>query len=268
MLKQIMITASLAAILGFSITGYAQEPSPNMQKAFNALKQKLGDGWIIEWKEQRTGIKRIYKEHENWTKSRKTPSPSMQGTQKDIAMTFLKENASLFQLPADIGDLRVLRADDDGYVLFEQTFNGLPVFDRRIGVSMNLREGIYNVTNNYLPNINISTTPLLSEDDVIAIAQEDTLKNQMTTGDKSGGRNPIPIEEQKNPFTERPQLELGVYVTEKKEPVLVYKFILKALGDLVHTRYVIDANNGTIVHAGDSRMYGYDAVGARKYFLA
>jgi hypothetical protein len=160
-----------------------------------------------------------------------------------------------------IGDLRVEQVTDQGMrghhyyaVDIQQTFNDLIVFDRGFVVALDPEIGVNSAYGDYLPNINISTTPRLSKEDVIILAQEDTLKNQMKVHDKSGGLHQIPVEKQKRPFEEKPEPLLGIHLTDKNEPILAYRFNLKALGGLVITKYCIDANTGTIIYAGDAAM--------------
>lgn len=269
MLKQKMTIALLGVLFGFSILGYSQEQhNLDVLNAVNILKQKQGRDWVVEWNKQGSGVHRIYTKHRHWTKNSKSASPLIQENQKAVAMAFLKENANLFQLPADLGNTRVLSADNHGYVMFGQTFNGVPVFNRRIGVSFDVAGYIYNVTNNFLLNINISTTPQLSVEDVIVIAQEDTLKNRMVMINKSREKSLAVIRNPNNPFLKQPKTELIVYVTEKEEPVLAYSFdvVVSVIGGVIQTRYFIDANSGGILIAFDPNMYAFDAEGRANIF--
>lgn len=254
----------LAIMLSFSISAYSQDTE--LLKSVNTLKQNLGVGWIVEWNEQGTGLQRIEKDKEIEI-ARKgkmvslTKSDEMFGKPEEIAMMFLRNNATLFQLQSDISDLQVSSVRNQFanqyYVDIQQTYNGLSVIDRGIGVLVDTKKGIEGIYNSYVPNINISTTPLLSEDDVIAIAQEHTLQNRMIVIDKSGKSHPLSFKQKQNPFTEKPKLELGIHVTQNNEPILVYRFNLKALNGQIFTNYLIDANNGQILFSKDTRQYAY-----------
>jgi Zn-dependent metalloprotease len=251
MLKHTLIISIFAAILGFSVTGYTQELNPSVLEMVGELKQKLGAEWIVELNPQGTRIVKIEKKPNG---AKKNPVIK-QGKLEDIGMAFLKENARFLQLRVDLADLKVepintLDIDYNSDYMFDvqQTFNGLPVSSCGLSVEINPREGVTRIYNNYIPNINISTLPLLSEDDALAIAQEDTLKNHMEVPDKFGEMQPIPIKEQKNPFTERPVFELGIIIKEEtEEPILVYRFNLEALKGRVNTFYILNADTGAFI---------------------
>jgi Zn-dependent metalloprotease len=254
-LKNSLILVTCSLTFCFSVAGYAQQYNPTVVKAINSLKNKLGTDWIVDLNNS-SGLGILIEKKLNRSKKAKSPFKAIKP--ENIAMAFLKENASFFLLPANMGDLSVREAINEDFsgenrpdysVTFQQTFNNLPVYDRGMLVRVDQIEGIYAVYSTYFPNINISTTPLISEDNAISIAQEDTLKNHMAIPDHSGGSRPIPIEEQKDPFTERPQMELGIHITEKEKPFLVYRFYLKALGDRLFVNYVINANSGAIIYA-------------------
>jgi Zn-dependent metalloprotease len=274
LLKHTVIIASLGVILNFSVMGHAQEKDPSVLKAVIALQQRqLGSDFHIEWNKDGSGIDRIEKER-NWTKnSQKSASLLKLKKPEDIAINFLKENASLFQLPTDVGDLHVkgvqdmtVRGRGDYAVEIEQTVNGLPVINRGLAVFIDQIDGVYIVNNNYQPGINISTTPVLSADEVITIAKDDTLKNHMIMRGKSSGESfPITIEERKELFPEKPELILGIYIAEKKEPILAYSFTLKILGIRYILNYLIDANSGAIISVGDPSMHAR-ATGQSKVF--
>ncbi len=117
--------------------------------------------------------------------------------------------------------------------------------------------GIELVSSSYLPHINISTAPLLSEDQVIDIAKEDTLKNHMRAYDKWKGYHPVTIDDHKNPFPELPKPKLIVYVTDQDQPILAYTFDMPVIAKdaYIHMRHIIDANNGIILSAGDPSIH-------------
>ncbi len=237
-------------------------PSAIAQKSVNQLKQKLGGNWLVEWNKQGTALKSMVRDTQN--KSSNSPSSSNKKLtpdkiKKDIAINFLKTNFSLFQIPPDLDDLTVEEVRDYGsggtayccVVPFVQTFNSIPVTNKYVMVTVNENGIIDGVFNHYQPNINIFTTPLLSKADVIDIVQEDALQKLQKILNKNGRSFPIFTEKQKKIFAEKSELTLIVHVNSKQQPVLAYEFYLHTADDSVNIKYLIDANSGIIIEAGD-----------------
>ncbi|MFZ2727213.1 MAG: hypothetical protein WAX77_13235 [Methylococcaceae bacterium] len=256
MLKGIII---FILAFSFSTLAYPQTPVSSLLKEITLFKRHNAGKWTITWNPQKTQILLLSKEL-NYRNKKRKHTPILHN-QAALAMAFLKQNAKLFKLTTNLHDLQISRADDDGLVLIRQTFNDLPVIHPRglngqIHLRIDSLEGIYYVYNGYMPHLSVSTTPLLSADEIIAIAQEDTRKNRMLTYTKTIGVHPIPLESQVEPFfTQKPKPELIIYIDKEKPPVLAYTFIQDALNRLVHLKYFIDANKGEILLAFDPIIY-------------
>ena len=264
MFKRTTLVASLIALFLICVHGYAEARNPVLAKRVDALKQRLGPGWKVQWNREGTALQSIWRDIdvvlERKLKRLSKVKPLLRpeesaGSREEVARSFLRNNADLFQVPADLGDLHlgVPRHALD----FQQDFSGLPVIGsnglyRGTSVEIDSNNVINSVTNNYLPRINISTKPQLTEDDVIAIAKEDLFKNHMEYYTKEGWRK-FNDDEQKKLVIEQPKPELFVYVTEKDNPILAYRFDLKALP--VEIKYFINANTGEIILAGRTRLY-------------
>lgn len=267
-MKKIIALLILGLLLGLPLNGYPQERNPQALKALKALKQKIGNGFSVEWSED--GSRIIGLEMAEWSEkqSRKIPSLSLPeeviGTPEEIATVFLKKNSELFQIHKDLADFRVENAQQQDeytyYVHLQQIFDGLPVLDSGIGVVMDIRDsrftlkGITSVISGYEPNINISTTPMLSEQEAITIAKQDTLKNHMVIFDKSGKRKVLGAEQRMLPIETSPHPERVIHISENEEPILVYRFRVEAAGGLVALEYLIDANTGTIIIAANTQQ--------------
>lgn len=265
MIIKIIAVSAVSLLLSLPSSGSAQERNPQALKALELLKQKIGNHFRVEWSEDGNRIKTIEMAEWNEKQIKKAPSLSLPqevaGTPEEIATAFLQNNSELFQVPKDLADLYVKEVQDqsDGsyFVDIRQTFNGVPVFGGEIAIVVNLNDsrytlkGIEFIRNDYVPNIDISTTALISKQEAIAIAKKDALQNPIIHRDKSGQSfrviefnkdNTAVISKEKN-------FKFGILITEQDEPVLVYKFFLSSV------QYVIDANTGTIIGVGDMAMY-------------
>lgn len=234
-------------------------------KLVKRLKQELGGTWFIEWNAQGTGLQTIVRDPLDKLKKKNIPSLTKLNvitteTIKNIANIFLRQNASLFQLPTDLTDFRVLGVHDYGsgftrhccVVGMQQVFNGLPVFEGRVYVYVDQNGVIDAVDSRFLPSIAISTTPILSATDAINAAKEDTLKKWQKARIKSGKLLPASIEEQEKLFPVKPNPKLGIHKSGKK-PELAYSFDLQIAleGRVTGIEYIIDANNSKIIEAND-----------------
>lgn len=269
MIQKIIAVSALGLLLSLPTSSFAQERNPQTLKALETLKQKIGNNFRVEWSED--GSRIIGLEMAEWSEKqiKKVPSLSQPqeviGTPEEIAITFLQNNSELFQVPKDLADLRrepIKEGMPGEYsVELQQTYDGLPVLERGIYINMNLKgtrftfKGVESVISDYVPNINISTTPLVSEQEAIAIAKQDTLQHHMVTFDKSGKQKALAAEQRKLPIKTSPHLERVIHVSEQEEPILAYRFRVEAAKGLVALEYLIDANSGTILRAGGTRQY-------------
>ncbi|MDD2724194.1 MAG: hypothetical protein PHH59_09275 [Methylovulum sp.] len=102
--------------------------------------------------------------------------------------------------------------------------------------------GIYLLGNNYLPGIDISITPTLSKQDILAIVREDARLQKLITSQ-------LP-----DTLAENAHLRLGVFGTENDQPILAYKLdALFANGD-VRATYFVSAHGGTILRFSAFRV--------------
>jgi Peptidase propeptide and YPEB domain len=266
----------LITTLLFSVTGYTQQPDPAVLEMSNALKQKLGAEWVVELNTQGTRIVGAKKEFDLVKRRRISTRllpwlPLKPKYLEGVALAFLKDNGHFFQIPADMAGLGIGEVEDTGNkarpdysVAFEQTYEGLPLLNKsRTVVYIDQIEGIYSVQSDYLPNIDMSTTPKLSEDDAINVLIKENHKYpgviKITIPDKSSKSKPkwhllTSIERQQAYITEKSQLKLGIYVTDNDTPILAYELKLNLSPD-PHRQSVltsvIDANSGAVVRQSE-----------------
>jgi Zn-dependent metalloprotease len=254
-LKAALIFVACSITFGFSVPVFSQQPNAAVLQMVNELGLKLGESWTVALNYEGTRIESAIKKLRH--RYRPILLPRSKHLESDV-INFVKENARFFQIPADMADLHTMGvnegADPNGVarivdtINFHQTFNGLPVFDRGIVVNIDRAEGIASIQCSYLPNINLPIIPRLSEQGAIAIALDQTYA--YTRWLKLLKLSPSEFK-RKQVSTNKPKLSLGIFVTEKETPLLVYSFDLKALSGLALTTYYIDANTGTIVMGYD-----------------
>lgn len=253
--KILLFLVFVGVILILPKPAFSQEKNPEALKAVQKLKQRMGSNIKTEWRGPN-----IVKLEGNLS----LPSP---GTPEETAKQFLKENAAIFQMPSDLSDVEIERMREDKigdkhlgyYVRFKQTYKGLPIFKGGgVGISLKQDKSVSTVSSSYLPNIDISTTPTLSENEAIDIAKDDHKKNcQYREGKRAEYKSCAGME---IIFKDNPYVQLGI--SEHGEKIyLIYKINLATEFPVYDSvEYVIDANSGTILDKGSLTVY-FDGTG-------
>ena len=141
--------ATLVALFLFASSAYGQvEPDPTRQAAWEQFKSRQGADWEVNWN-AKTGIPASI------VSGRTKP---YSGPPDKAAETFLKEHYRLFEMDPDLSDLRldtVRQVRNVHHVRFQQTYQGLPVYDAEYLVHI-LTDGRIIMTNGiYYPNIEV-----------------------------------------------------------------------------------------------------------------
>ena len=250
-MKKVLTVPLLIAMIGFPFASYSQAHDPQILQAIATLKGKVGNDFSISWNSQQTRVRTL---EGKLSRPGATKIATSTVTPDKIATDFLKSNNNLFKMQANIMDLRKKSMQQSlaGYhIEMEQSYEGLPVFNggAEVHVSNDSNKAVYLVHNYYLPDINISTTPALSKDEIIEAIKFDILQNYMTTEDITGAEKPV-YGKPSLIFKEQPKLELGIYNVEEK-PVLVYKVLLDIESPNKLLEYLIDANTGVVIESAN-----------------
>ena len=97
------------------------------------------------------------------------------GTPVEIARQYLSENAQMFQMKANLSDLTKVELHQNfgvSHVSFYQSVNDVPVFRSDVVVSINAENAVTFISNNYKSNLTISTTPNLTNQNALEIAEQ------------------------------------------------------------------------------------------------
>lgn len=225
--------------------------NPQIKRGMEALRKKTETGWSFLWNDSQTKIEFLQ------GKIPLANSSKISDRAEKIATNFLKENHELFQLRSYLEDLPIESVNEEGrnnYVVrFKQTFNGLPVLNGSVKISINEKKEIYMLHNYYVPNITLSTIPRLSEKDVIVIAKNHMQQNYMYTVSLAGR---LPYSGEVIYFSNRPPPLPKLAVFDFHEtPILVYEFYLDIQKPRVDLHYIVDANTGEIIESQNTIVY-------------
>jgi Fungalysin/Thermolysin Propeptide Motif/Fungalysin metallopeptidase (M36) len=164
-----------------------------------------------------------------------------------IVDQFLSDYADVFLMRGDPSTLEVQRVQDSpaGYHLsYKQTYEGLPVFNGSMEIHVARNGQISLVHNYFVPGINISPAPLLSEPEIINRALQDYLSTYRRPIDKSGRFTTYAGEELI--LKREIQPELGIF-DDNGTLRLAFKLIIFAESPFGLVEYIVDASSGNIL---------------------
>lgn len=193
------------------------------QTAWHHFKNENGPEWLVTWNE-RTGIPR--------TIFSGTSKKVYKGTPEEAARSFLKEHTMLFGMKADLTDLKLNRVhthDGITHVRFQQTHEGISVWEGDYLVHLG-PDGKVKMTNgNYYPSIEVPTNPGIGEKAA-----------RQTTLDDLGGNVPL---------RGKIDTELVIYPAGQNDKFfLTWKVLIPANAPVGGDwQYFVDASNGSII---------------------
>ncbi|HET6568479.1 MAG TPA: hypothetical protein VFG50_10980 [Rhodothermales bacterium] len=100
-----------------------------------------------------------------------------QGTPLEIARQFLDDHRKLFDLTSGLPNLAPVKIENHlraNHVIFQQTYEGIPVEGGIFAVNMTKKGEVYYVTADYLDDVQVErTSPAVSQEKAIDIAKSD-----------------------------------------------------------------------------------------------
>jgi Fungalysin/Thermolysin Propeptide Motif len=185
------------------------------------------------------------------------------------ARSFLTENASLFGLKPDLGDLRVLstiQTKSSGHVEFQQILNGLPVENARIRVNLSKDGRVLEVKNSYQPFAVAPATPRITREQAVETAIQELLnpKDKPTPGKPERANRPpppAPLSREQLQLSSDPLVNDEYFVTGGGNPRRAYKVLIRAKVPLAIREVIVDADNGQILRSRSLINYFDDGTG-------
>ncbi|HEX8459541.1 MAG TPA: M36 family metallopeptidase [Pyrinomonadaceae bacterium] len=224
-------------------------PTAAQLQALNTLKENLGDAQVTaRWDKTTGSVDTIM----DFASQASTLEPEA------AAREFLQANAALFGI-TDMTTLRLKRntpALGGNLLYFEQTYQGLTVAGRGVGVILDGDGRVKSVSGPYQKNLNVALNPSLDGAAAVAKAQLDLakFKVQWVQG----------VADVLNPALDKlasqlgaaavPHPHLNIYPTADGAR-LAYKFYLFSRNPFGFFKYQIDAATGEILYREDTVRY-------------
>ncbi|HEY5999034.1 MAG TPA: M4 family metallopeptidase, partial [bacterium] len=162
-------------------------------------------------------------------------SAPAEGSPEAIAAGFLAEQAALFGLDPQAGDLvadEVRQSPGGFHVTFRQFAGGLPVFNGGVEVTLDRDRRVFLVNSEYVPAGGIALAPALAADEAVASAvrAEAAAREAGTSAPPSVSGEP----------------RLGVYL-DGETPRLAWRFVTESRSPFAVVEQTVDAGDGRVL---------------------
>ena len=224
-------------------------PAAAQLQALNALKANLGDSQVTARWDKTTGSVDTIMDF---------ASPASTLDAEAAAREFLQANAGLFGI-SDMGTLRLKRNTEalgGNLLYFEQTYQGLRVEGRGVGVILDGERRVKSVSGPYQKDVNLELNPSLDGAAAVAKAQADLAKFKVQWVEGVADvLNPAldKLASQLGPMAV-PHPQLNVFPTADGAR-LAYKFLVFSRNPFGAFKYQIDAATGEILYREDIVRY-------------
>src|SRR6185295_13307535 len=184
------------ALMTFLVTAQLQENLPEKIAKKQATQQRQREGRpapdvIAHWQAFAARSKKPLAV--TWNPQTGTPesifgelSPVNDRVTAKLARRFMRDNANLFKFQVDTDDLLLISDSESPmgrHLIFQQSFQGVPVYGARAAVHFNKSGMIVGVSNKYVPNVYLPTSkPSVQQQDALQIAQAQ-LRNSTSAAD-------------------------------------------------------------------------------------
>jgi Zn-dependent metalloprotease len=252
LLRLILALALLSAVVPLSLGAAARPEQAGPQAAFNQLQARSTSALTVNWDARSArSVPNFLTGLDAATRLPYQPTAAERGNPIAIARGFLDENRALFQLRSVADDLRFLRNEADkqlgwSHVRMAQVYQGLPVFGYQLITHLDAQNQIVTVNGHFRPNLDLDTTPQVSQTDAEQLALDDLLNGQLQPDQRSRVKATIL----------RDKTQLMIHVDRDDQPRLTWYVTIMTDAPLGQWRYFVNARRAQIVHQFDSAAHG------------
>jgi bacillolysin len=249
LLRLILALALLSAVVPLSLSAVARPEQVGPQAAFNQLQARSNSALAVNW-DARSNVPNFLTGHDPATRLPYQPTAAELGNPIAIARGFLDENRALFQLRSVTDELRFLRNEADkqlgwSHVRMSQVYRGLPVFGYQLIVHLDAQNQVVTVNGHFRPNLDLDTTPKVTQQDAEQLALDDLLNGQLQPDQRSRVKATIL----------RDQTQLLIHVDQNDQPRLTWYVTIMTDSPLGQWRYFVNARRAQVVHQFDSAAH-------------
>jgi len=214
-------------------------PSDEALAEWEEFKEKYGDFRDMRWNSYRDSPERISGKPIKIT----NVNVSTSEIAEQAVMNFIKENKELLNVKTEDLELNRLMGpsnDKEWGVEYIQTYNGIPVHQGIVRMSILTNGKMGTLTNQFYPNINVTTTPKLTKEEAIEKAK-DELRRRFNLGD-----SPLFREEEQ---TEKAMKLTTLVIFPDKGGSTINYYLTWKVCCLIDQTIFVDAVTGEIVYS-------------------
>ncbi len=246
LLRLILVLALLAAAVPLSLGAAARPEQVGPQAAFNQLQARSNSTLTVNW-DARSEVPNFLTGLDPVARLPYRPTAAERGNPIAIARGFLDENRALFKLRSVAEDLQFLRNETDkqlgwSHVRMSQVYRGLPVFGYQLIVHLDTQNQVVTVNGHFHPDIELDTTPKVSQADAEQLALDDLLNAQLEPAERSRVKATIL----------RNKTQLLIYIDQNDQARLTWYVTIMTESPLGQWRYFVNARRAQVVHQFDS----------------
>jgi Zn-dependent metalloprotease len=248
-LRVVLALALLGAALPLSLGATARPEQAGSQAAFSQLQARSNAALSVNW-DARSDVPNFLTGLDPHTRLPYRPTAAERSNPIAIARGFLDENRALFQLRSVADELSFLRNETDkqlgwSHVRMAQVYQGLPVFGYQLIVHLDPQNQVVTVNGHFRPNLDLDTTPKVTQQDAEQLALDDLLNGQLQPDQRSRVKVTIL----------RDQTQLMIHVDQNDQPRLTWYVTIMTDSPLGQWRYFVNARRAQIVHQFDSAAH-------------
>jgi Zn-dependent metalloprotease len=249
-MRLLLIVALLLAVAPLSLGASARPEQAGTQAAFNRLQARTNSALTVNW-DARSEVPNFLTGVEAAARLPYQPTAAERGNPIAIARGFLDENRALFKLRSVAEELQFLRNESDkqlgwSHVRLAQVYQGLPVFGYQLVVHLDSQNQVVTVNGHFRPEIDLDTTPKVSQADAEQLALDDLLNAQLEPDQRSRVTATIL----------RDKTQLMIHVDRDDQPRLTWYVTIMTDAPLGQWRYFVNARRAQVVHQFDSIAHG------------
>lgn len=246
------------------------KPTPQADIAIQKFYQQTGRDWVTRWSSDGVRVLSLV--------GREAAPGKAKGFER--VQEFLRQNAMLFGLVPDLGDLKLIYdhtskiCDQTSMICdhtsvvgqhyeLQQMYQGLPVENGRLKVNLDKEGRVLDVKSSYLPDIRIEKPePSISETEATERAIAKFLEESAKPKSPRDPKHRPPLKRDQIKLKEPPKVERVIFlIDDGKRAIVAYKVLINAEQPVSVMEFIVNGQTGEILRIHDYIKYAVNGQG-------